>query len=378
MPLNVAMVSPNLTLGGAERWLVDLIKHSDPHRLQWTGCAVSNWGGLDRTLGTELRDYTRLVANKLPRKCRISKFPFANDLVHKWTSLDFRSAIRTVAKGAQAVVTWGDPNMEFWFKSLKIPRIICSHTTLQEETKSPITGITHLTAVSQAAMEFFAGRLNYERLPKQVLPNGVDPSRVCPHGPAWRARKQIRAFWGLDKSHVVVGYLGRQSPEKNPQAAALAVRSSPANFRAVFYGNGPQGEGFAPSLVDFCDLHIHNRYQMYAPVAEVGKVLPGFDVLVLASRREAFSLSLIEAWLNGIPVIATPVGSIPELERQHGQLVFSVPVDFTETDLQVALGQALDGRLRKEVVQRAKHLAQREFTIAAMVERWTSYLEAVA
>lgn len=379
MALAAAMVTPNLTLGGAERWLVDLIKHTDPHRVRWTGCAISGWGGLDRQLGTELRQYTRLTSNKIPASCRPPKpLPFARDLVHTWTTLDFRRAIKNATKGARVVVTWGDPNMSFWFKELKYPRVICSHTTLQEDKPGPVSGISHLTAVSAAAMRFFDGREGNVGLPRQVLYNGVDPARVCPQQAVWQARRRIRSYWGLRKKEVVVGYLGRQGKEKNPFAAAKAVLAAPPHHHVVYYGNGPSGNGFCPELMEFCDRHLPHRYQMHAPVACVGDVLPGFDVLVLASHREAFSLALIEAWLNGVPVIATPVGSIPELEARYGKLVFRVPLDPDENTLREAVEQALEPSLRREVVERARQVAWQEFTVQAMAERWMDYLEEIA
>lgn len=377
MPIKAAMVTPNLTLGGAERWVVDLIKHSDPDRVRWTGCAISGWGGLDRNLGTELRQYTRLYCNRIPEHLRTSKFPFASDLVHKWTSMDFRKAVSAAAKGADVILTWGAPNMLFWFKKQSVPRVICSHTTLKEEHNAPIQGITHLTAVSEAAMGYFAGRDGYDELPKQVIYNGADPNRVCSSQAAWRARKQIRKYWGKTTKDVVIGYLGRQSPEKNPFAPALAIRTLPKNYSAIYYGNGPQGNGFMPELTAFCAEHIHGRYQMYSPVPCVGDILVGFDVLVLASQREAFSLALIEAWLNGVPVVATPVGSLPELERKYGKLVFAVPHKPSEQDLREAVERAMEPKLRKEVVDRARQVAWQEFTIQAMADRWMTYLEEI-
>jgi hypothetical protein len=48
--IRAAMITPNLPLGGAERWLTELIVLSDPTKLQWTGVAISGWGGADEHL----------------------------------------------------------------------------------------------------------------------------------------------------------------------------------------------------------------------------------------------------------------------------------------------------------------------------------------
>jgi L-malate glycosyltransferase len=51
-----------------------------------------------------------------------------------------------------------------------------------------------------------------------------------------------------------------------------------------------------------------------------------FDVSVLCSHNEGFPNSVVEALAAGCPVVATPVGGVPEviIERQTGLLV---PVD---------------------------------------------------
>jgi len=41
-PVRAAAFTPSLQLGGAERWLVSLIRHSDPRQLRWTGAATGS------------------------------------------------------------------------------------------------------------------------------------------------------------------------------------------------------------------------------------------------------------------------------------------------------------------------------------------------
>jgi glycosyltransferase involved in cell wall biosynthesis len=248
--------------------------------------------------------------------------------------------------------------------------VLCSHTTLKEPGNAPLTGVTHLAAVSEAAMAYFDGREGLEGLPRTVLYNGADPQRCKQQ----RGRRAIRAAWGLKDRDVVIGYLGRQSEEKNPMAPALAVGVSPDSYHAIYYGAGPAGNGFCPSTTAWCEAAIPRHFQMHQPVAEVGDVLRGFDVLMLASRREAFSLALIEAWLVGVPVVATPVGSIPELERKFGPLTVPVPLDASPEDLRCAVEQAIHSSRRAQLVARARRIAGKHFTVRAMADRWMGYL----
>ena len=375
MPLKAAMITPNLSLGGAERWLVDLIKHSDPARVQWTGCALSAWGGLDYTLGRELAQHTRLVSNRIGPLPRPTCQPhFAADVVHDWTDMDFRSAIREVAKDADVIVTWGAADLGFFLGEYDVPRVCCSHTTCQDPVPlSPISGLTHLVAVSSAAMRYFEGRKGND-LPSRVLYNGADPLRCL----FTKTKGEIHKSWGWKASDVVIGYLGRQSPEKNPQAAGLAVSGLPKKYRAAYFGPGPRGNGFCPHLTAWLHENIPGRYRISNPLPDVGDILKGFDVLMLASHREAFSLTLIEAWMAGVPVIATPVGSVPELEAQYGPLTIPVPIDPTKPDLTEAVRAATFSKHRPDqLVKTARALACEKFTIEAMARRWMSYLEEI-
>lgn len=372
MVLTAALVTPNLTLGGAERWLIDLVKHSDSRRLRWNAVAVSSYGGADEHLAKELAEHTKLLTNKCPNRGGDAK-PFYWPAIHKITSPDFRETVAMACKDVQVVVLWGQTNMGYWFSrvSKTLPRVICSHTTLREYPLIPITGVTHLTAVSAAAMTYFDGRPGCDGLPRQVIYNGASLSRLQVR----EGREAIRKRWGVGPQDIVVGYLGRQSDEKNPLAPARAASRSPENYHVVYYGYGPDGADFDPKVRSWCRAHLPKRSHFYAPVPQVGDILAGFDVLVLASHREAFSLTLIEAWLAGVPVVATPVGSVPELESKYGHLTFRVPINPTPLELSIAVDKAVTPCLRDPVVKRAKDLASHEFTIGAMVNRWTDYLE---
>jgi glycosyltransferase involved in cell wall biosynthesis len=46
---------------------------------------------------------------------------------------------------------------------------------------------------------------------------------------------------------------------------------------------------------------------------DVRDILQGFDVLWVPSRQEPFGIVLIEAAFSGVPVVANPVGGIPEI-----------------------------------------------------------------
>lgn len=126
----------------------------------------------------------------------------------------------------------------------------------------------------------------------------------------------MRQQWNIPQDAIVVGYVGRQTKEKNFMAASKAVGQLDDNHYAVYYGTDGTGKKVDEGLKVWCLNNIPGRHRLNMPVNNVGDVYAGLDVLVLASHREACSLVLLEAWHPGVPVVATPVGSVPEMEEE--------------------------------------------------------------
>src|SRR5262249_49116127 len=92
-----------------------------------------------------------------------------------------------------------------------------------------------------------------------------------------------------------------------------------------------------------------------------------FSVFCLPSRSgtESFPLSVVEAMLAGLPVVATDVGSVTEAVRD-GETGLIVPVDRPEK-LAAALRRLLDDPgLRREMGSRGRQRALERFTAERM------------
>lgn len=365
------MLTPNLSLGGAERWVASLVTHSNPADLQWTGVAVSGWGGVQPDLCAELahhcpifgEDVSPEMADGSPTPAAAS--PDCSRYITRVGTLE--RAIREAAIDADVMITWGSLDYRWLLNSAcpHLPVVVVSHSSHADAQPVPKELRTHLVAVSDMAKRPFLFTGNP---PISVIYNGAEEKRLQTR----YGRKRQRELWGVDPSHIVLGYIGRQTNEKNPTAAIEAVQSLGGPWRAVYYGAKPPGQP-GPDLKQLAarkpGTTIFNK-----PVIHIGDVYAGLDVLMLASHTEAFSLTLLEAWLSRVPVVATPVGSVPELQAKYGQLVFQVPPDPSPTALAKACHLAMAPQLRHEVVERAYQLAKSQFTATAMAERWAHYL----
>jgi glycosyltransferase involved in cell wall biosynthesis len=105
------------------------------------------------------------------------------------------------------------------------------------------------------------------------------------------------------------------------------------------------------------------------------------DIFVLpaSERSEAFGTVQVEAMASGLPVVCTELGTGTSFVNVHGQTGLVVPPKDS-----AALGSAVctllqDAQLRRQMGQRARERALREFSLTTMVDRVTDlYAEILA
>jgi len=377
--IRAIMFTPNLSVGGAERWVVSLIKHSDPARVKWHGVVVSGWGGLDPELCEELTQYCPIFSEKKIDKTMkrnhptpAAKSPDCERYITRCKGLP--AAVAAAGYQADVMVAWGAHQYANFLKPLGAPKemVLVSHSSHHKPHSIPNYKHCklHLTAVSEAARRPFHTDKDVD-----VIYNGCQTDRLEPI----KGRLVQRAKWGATDSYKIIGYIGRRTTEKHPAAAAMAVRELGfTEWAAVYYGNLPPGQrhlGRQEKLVMEWAKEQDPYIQFFEPTMQIGDVYAGIDVLMLASHSEAFSLTLLEAFYCGVPVVATPVGSVPELQREYGELVIEVPKKATPAQLAEACERAISPE-GQAIAARARDVATAHFTAEMMASNWADYLEA--
>ena len=194
-----------------------------------------------------------------------------------------------------------------------------------------------------------------------LLGNGVDMSRFDPAADA-DTRRQVRAELGVDDDEVVVGLVGRLVREKGYREvfeAARRVRAEHPRTRFVVAG---------PTDLDKADAITEDELDAAAADAgvrflgmrdDVHRLYAAMDLYVLASHREGFPRSAMEAAAMGLPVIATDIRGCRQVV-DHDVNGLLVPVRDPHA-LGTAIGALVGDADRREAMgaaARAKAVAE--------------------
>lgn len=212
-----------------------------------------------------------------------------------------------------------------------------------------------------------------------VLDNGVD---IAAHalGREPGLLRDIRNRHGVPHDRFVVLYVGRISPEKGPDLAALAAQHlDPQRFHLVLVGEWPQGDAQHSERVRYAELLRRQLAQV--PHTVTGTLapqqMPGIyalgDLLLVPSKfEEPFSMVAIEAMAAGLPVMALRKGGMQEY-MSHGENALLLDAHASAQDVADAIKRAAGDPTRlAAMAEAARRLVERRFRweqIAAATEQ---------
>ena len=188
--------------------------------------------------------------------------------------------------------------------------------------------------------------------PIVVIPNFVDVHRFQPGVEA-----HVRTGFAPHGEAVLL-HMSNFRPVKRSlktiEAFADLVRTVPACLLMV--GDGPER---ASCEARARELGVRDRTRFLGAQADVERLLPVADVLLLPSEYESFGLAALEAMACGVVPVATRAGGLPEVIRdgEDGLLVPEADIDrmgsivaglLTDADRLAALKRAA----RKSAVER--------------------------
>lgn len=348
MPLRAAFIGPSLHCGGGERWMIELAQSSPPNLVQWVGAVITHqWH--DPIIFRRLSDLLpvnqggRTVFKERERNCPI------------------HLAIEELARKCDVLVMWEADEQIYEFSRL-FPRVV--HVALRAAPicAAVLSDDQALVAVGGSCVNAFPPA---RRSQIELIYTGIDLQRCEPV----RKRAEMRHAWDCLEDTLVVGYLGRISPEKNCLAVARAIRGLGSSALGVCYGARSYN---AEEIMRSMRVQAGEGIQFHDSVDDIGSVLHAIDVLMLPSFTEGCSLALLEAWAAGVPVVATNVGLIAELPSNTRPLVTIIDPNAPAQELADAVMTAQDAS--DADLLRAQAFVRDLFSSQVMGIRWGQYL----
>lgn len=171
----------------------------------------------------------------------------------------------------------------------------------------------------------------------------------------------------VNKRKCIVGYIGRLSREKgalNFINSLLSVINTESSVKFLVGGEGPLKEDINRYLDDHA---LHEKVTLYnwIPHEHIYQYLLEIKLLVVPSYTEGLPNIMLEAMACGTPVLATPVGAIPEV-IDDGKTGFIMADNSAECIAKNIL-RALNHPRLEQIAQNGRDLVQKEFTFEKSV-----------
>jgi glycosyltransferase involved in cell wall biosynthesis len=201
------------------------------------------------------------------------------------------------------------------------------------------------------------------RAPKvQLLGNGIDLSRFDASARV-SYRLAARAELGIDDDTIVVGAVGRLVAEKGYRelfAAAQMLKITTPNVRLLVVGPDDTDKHDAITTTERSEAAASADVRFLGERRDVERLYAAMDVYIIASWREGFSRSGMEAAAMGLPVIATDVrGCRQVVDHERNGLL--IPVRDPDAISGAVRRLAANADLRGKMGEAGAEMARREF-----------------
>ena len=323
-----------LIVGGAQENTIASVERVDPARYDsqlWTGPQAGAEGSLmadARSRGIVVRVLPNMVREispfrdllmlvQLTRLLRRERF----DIVHTHCSkAGFLGRIAAKLAGVPHVT---HTHHGWSFHDRMHPLLRWSFTTAEkvlEPWTHPMISVSNkTTAVGLEAG--IGGPSDY-----LLIRSGIPLGRFHPDEGRGRAvRKQL----GIPDGHIVVGSVGRLTPQKNPMdfvKLATAVVDGHESVTFVYVGDGPMRTAVEEAAEA---AGLGEALRILGVRDDVPDLLRAMDVFVLTSLWEGLPRVVLQALATGVPVLAYDTAGIAEavVEGKNGHLVSRGAVD---------------------------------------------------
>jgi glycosyltransferase involved in cell wall biosynthesis len=220
-----------------------------------------------------------------------------------------------------------------------------------------------ILCVSNAICREFKTKLNSSK--SQTLYLGV-PDNRCD-------RANCRSTFGFANDEFIICNIAYHDPIKGVDILIKAVNYlknelGASGFRVIQVGGSPFKE-ISSQLNELLDsVDISDCFEMWGLRNDIENILIASDVYCQTSRSEGIPLSMMEACMAQIPIVATNVGGVCEVAENNKNALLSSNEDYKA--IAFNLKKLIDStRLRKTMGEEGKRIALEKFDVASQASK---------
>lgn len=356
--LRVGWVCPCIGVGGADAYMLGLCRYAN--NIDFTGIAITS-----PTTSRNQAWANKMLGAAIPlHQVWDGKTSHLEGMTYHTYG---QGAVQAVAQEADILITWSVKNIQQILPNIDIPIVElvqnCDDYAYDIATSNRDV-VSHRVVVSETCISVFG-----EDKVDAVINNAIDPGRVTPY----YGRATKRKLWGLDDNQRVLLYMGRLVNEKCPSAVIQALINLPDNWVGLIVGTGYNQQ----QLIVEAQKYLENPGRLYFadPEYHVGDFLAASDVFILPSDFEGHPLTMLEAWLAGIPTVTTLNDVMLEMREKYGDLAQYVPLRANGKVLaQAVLAADEENETNFEIVSRARSLTWQKWTLPTAAAQWEEFL----
>lgn len=224
------------------------------------------------------------------------------------------------------------------------------------ELEQHLASITDaMIAVSESVCRHVSTRVGVDVCDIDVIGNGVTLPRFS-HGDAVVGRRLL----GVDGEQFCIGLVGRVCHQKGVDLfvhAAIKIAKQRPQYQFVIIGDIEDQALHAELQASIVSAELQNAIRFVGHIDDMPPVFAALDLLVAPSRWEGFGLILVEAMAASVPIIATRIGSIPEVtgEGSAARLIETDNVDVLTNEIELV---ATDKTVREKLVRAGRGRAE--------------------
>lgn len=371
----ILCVLPQVTGGGAERFLITFLQHIDRSRYQVDLALVRKGGGFDCEVPQNVQVHVlteRDTSTKLLAPFGPVRYVLALVKLIAETKPDAILSFGSLLNGAVALAAsrFRFPNPVVLIEAIHESSEISRHHALERWTRNLFLRLTYplasgIVAVSEDVASDLRDNFGITQ-GVQVIHYGMDLKHICT-----LANESVNHPWlCTSRKHNTIVACGRLVSQKGFSFLIDAISELSDDVKLVLVGDG---EDKIKLLQQVQQLKLQGQVDLVGYDRNPYRYMAKADLFVMPSLWEGFGIVLVEAMALGIPIIASDCPTGPRIilkDGECGMLVLPGDSKALASNINKLLS---DQQLRNKLSIAAKHRAE-SFSVQTAINAYINLL----